>query len=123
MELAVVELIDAMAYPLAFVSEFHADRPLVGTRPLVIDVARFDKLLEIVRDVGALIVAARLELARRQLGIADIEEEERLNRVDLGLARPLEIILDDVEKAPMQPLDQHKRFEIFVLDMLSLGGA
>ncbi len=44
--------------------------------------------------------------------LADVEEQERLHRIDLDLAEPLELILDDVEKKPVQPFDQAERFKI-----------
>jgi len=74
--------------------------------------AGIDQLLEIVRHVGAEIVAARAQLARGQLLVADVIEQKRLHRIDVGAAAAIEFILDDVEQPAMQPLHQSQRFEI-----------
>ena len=53
----------------------------------MIEEAHLDELLQIVGDVGAKIVAARAQLARGQLLVADVEEQQRLDGVDVGAAR------------------------------------
>ena len=74
----------------------------------VMDVTALDQLLEIVRDVRAQIVAARAQLARRQFLIAHIEQQQRLHAVDLALVTAVELVLDDVEQLPVQPLDRDR---------------
>ena len=71
-----------------------------------------DQLLEIVRDVRAEIVAARAQLAGGQLGVADIEQEQRLHAVHVRAAAAVEFVLDDVEKPPVQTLHERQRLEI-----------
>ena len=85
----------------------------------MIDIARLDKLLQVVGDVRALIVPARLEFAGRQLGVADIEQQQGLNRIDFRCAGPLKIVLDDIEQPAVQAFDQGQGFQIAVLDLLS----
>src|SRR5262249_23021710 len=54
----------------------------------------------------------RAQLARGQLLVADVVEEQRLHRVDVGAAPPVEFVLDDVEQAAVQPLHQRQGLEI-----------
>src|SRR5690606_40727163 len=44
--------------------------------------------------------------------IAYVEEQQRLDSVDVGTAVAVELVLDDVQKPAMQPLDQLKRFHV-----------
>ena len=76
------------------------------------EVAHLDQLLHVVGDVRAEIVAARAKFARRQLLVADVEEQQRLDGVDVGAAAAVELVLDDVEQAAMQTLDERQRFQI-----------
>ena len=78
----------------------------------MIEEAELDELLQIVGDVGAEVVAARAQFARGQFLVADIVEQQRLHRIDVGAAAAIEFILDDVEQAAMQPLHQSQCFEI-----------
>ena len=87
----------------------------------MIEEAHLDQLLEIVGDVGAEIVAARAQLARGQLLVADIVEQQRLHRIDVGAAAAVELVLDDVEQAAMQPLHQRQGFEIERPDVIEPG--
>ena len=48
--------------------------------------AAFDELLEIVRNVRAEVVAARTQLTRGQLLVADVIKQQRLHRIDVGAA-------------------------------------
>ena len=75
----------------------------------MIEEAHLDELLQIVGHVGAEIVAARAQLARGELLVADIVQQQRLHRIDVGAAAAIELVLDDVEQAAMQPLDQASR--------------
>src|SRR6185437_3502404 len=70
------------------------------------------KLLEVVGDVRTQIVAACTQLAGRQFLIADIEQQERLDAVDLAFVAPVKLVLDDVEKLAMKPFNEVERFEI-----------
>src|SRR5262245_34031748 len=59
-ELALIELLHDLAGFLALFGQADAHAAAVGLRPLVVQVAHVDELLEIVGDVRAEIVAARL---------------------------------------------------------------
>jgi hypothetical protein len=61
------------------------------------DIAHLDKLLEIVGDVRAEIVAAGPQFARGQLRVADVEQKQRLNAVYVRTTGAIEFVLDDVE--------------------------
>jgi hypothetical protein len=87
----------------------------------VIEEAHLDELLQIVGDVRAEVIAARAQLTRGQLLVADVEEQERLHRVDVGAALAIEFVLDDVEQTAMQPLDQRQGFEVVRLDVFEPG--
>src|SRR5204863_2069645 len=107
-----IERLDDVAHFAALVGEPDAHRAAVDARALVVEEAHLDKLLEIVGDVGAEIVAARAQLAGGELLLPDIVQEQRLHRVDVGAAAAVELVLDDVEQTAMQPFDQRQGFEI-----------
>ncbi len=88
----------------------------------MVEVAEFDQLLQIVGDVGAEIVAAGAQLAGGQFLVADVVEQQRLHRIDVGAAAAIELVLDDVEQSAMQPLDQGEGLEIERLDRRLSGG-
>src|SRR5215472_1784625 len=113
-----VERIDDVAHLAALVGELDAHRAAVDARALVIKEAHLDELLEIVGDVGAEIVAARAQLAGGQLLLSDIVQQQGLYRIDVGAAATVELVLDDVEQAAMQPLDQGQGFEIKRTDVV-----
>src|SRR5690606_20522536 len=71
---------------------------------------------QIVGDVRAEVVAAGAQLARRQLAVADVEEQQRLHGVDVGPAGAVELVLDDVQKTAVQPLDEPQGLQIERLD-------
>ena len=83
------------------------------------DVTAFDQLLEIVGDVGAQIMAARAQLARRQFLIADIEQQQRLHAVDLAFVAAIQFVLDHVEQLTMQPLDEIEGLEIVLAERIA----
>src|SRR5262245_25597858 len=113
-----VERLDDVAHLASLVGQLDAHGAAIDARALVVEEAHFDELLEIVRDVGAEIVAARAQLAGGQLLLADVEQKQRLHCVDVGAAAAVELVLDDVEQAAMQPLDQSQSLEIVRLDMV-----
>ena len=82
-----VERLDDVAHFAALVGELDAHRAAIDPRALVIEEAHLDELLEIVGDVGAEVVAARAQLTRGQFLLADIVEQQRLHRIDVGAAR------------------------------------
>src|SRR6185436_15632576 len=84
----------------------------IDPRTLMIEEAHLDELLQVVGDVGAEIVTARAKLARGQLLVADVVEQKRLHRIDVGTAPAVELILDDIEQSPMQPLYERQGIEI-----------
>src|SRR3546814_12151237 len=72
-------------------------------------------LLHVFVDFRAGIVAALGELADGKLLLADVEEDQRLNVVEVADALAIEIGLDDFEALAVQPLDQPDQFEILSL--------
>ena len=121
-----VERIDGVADFAALVGELDAHRAPIDARALMIEETHLDQLLEIVRDVGAEIVAAGAQLAGGELLVADIVQQQRLHRVDVGAALAVELVLDHVEQSAMQALDQSQRLQIVRPDMvearLTIGG-
>ena len=97
---------------LALRGQADAHRAAIDARALMIEEAELDELLQIVGDVGAEVVAARAQFARGQFLVADVVEQQRLHRIDVGAAAAIEFILDDVEQAAMQPLHQSQCFKI-----------
>src|ERR1700733_133060 len=112
LDVLLIERIDDAADFLALRGQANADRTAIDARTLMIEEAEFDQLLQIIGDVGAEIVAARAQFARGQLLVADVIEQQRLYRIDIGTAATIEFILDDIEQAAMQPLNQRQSFEI-----------
>src|SRR6266705_3396545 len=49
--------------------------------------------------------------------VADVEQQQRLDRVDVGATATVEFVLDDVEQPPMQSLDQGQGLEIERLNL------
>src|ERR1700719_2067666 len=123
LDVLLVERVDDAADFLALRGEADADRAAIDARALMIEEAEFDQLLQIVGDVGAEVVTARAQFARGQFLVADIIEQQRLHRIDVGAAAAIELILDDVEQAAMQPLHQGQRFEIKRLNRSLAGSA
>src|ERR1700681_2879087 len=112
LDVLLIQRIDDAADFLALRCEADADRAAIDARTLMIEEAEFDQLLQIVGDVGTEIVAARAQFARGQFLVADVVEQQRLNRIDVGAAAAIEFILDHVEQPAMQPLHQSQCFEI-----------
>src|SRR5262244_3478983 len=99
LDVLLIERIDDTADLLALRGQANADRAAINARALMIEEAELDQLLQIVGDVGAEIVTARAQFARGQLLVADIVEQKRLHRVDVGTATTIELVLDDIEQA------------------------
>src|ERR1043166_4283914 len=116
-----VEQRDDVAHFAAALGELDAHGTAVDTRALMIEEAHLDQLLEIVGDVRAEIIAARAQFAGGQFPVADVEQQQRLHRVDVGAAAAIELVLDDVEQTSVQPLDQSQGLEIERLDMVEPG--
>src|SRR6202140_1200167 len=95
LDVLLVERVDDLADFLALRGEADADRAAIDTRTLMIEEAEFDQLLQIVGDVGAEVVTARAQFARGQFLVANVVEQERLHRIDVGAAPAIELILDD----------------------------
>src|SRR6516162_2153262 len=113
-----VERIDDVAHLAPLVGELDAHRAAVDPRALMIEVSHLHQLLEVVGHVGAEIIAPRAQLAGGEILLADIVQEQRLHRIDIGAALAVELVLDDVEEATMQPLDQSQSFEIVRTDVV-----
>src|SRR5436189_4085876 len=97
LDVLLIERIDHLADFPALRGQADADRAAISARTPVIEEAELDELLQVVGDVGAEIVAARAQLARGQLLVANVVEQERLHRVDVGAAVTIEFVLYDVE--------------------------
>jgi len=78
----------------------------------VVHIAQLHQFFQVIGYVRALIVAARFQLARGDLILADVEQQQRLNRVDFQKRKPLKLILDDVKQQPVQPFHQREVVEI-----------
>src|SRR5579862_1352115 len=117
LDVLLIERIDDLADFLALSGQANANRTAIDARTLMVEEAEFDQLLQIVGDVGAEIVSARAQLARGQLLVANVIEQERLHRVDIGAATTIEFVLDDIEQAAMQPLNKSQSFEIERLNL------
>src|ERR1700681_4650722 len=112
LDVLLIERIDDAADFLALRGETDAHRAAIDARALMIEEAEFNQLLQIVGDVGAEVITARPQFARGQFLVADVIEQQRLHRIDVGPAAAIEFVLDDVEQAAMQPLHQSQRLEI-----------
>ena len=86
------------------------DRAAIVHRAFLHEIAIFDHLLDVVRDVRPEIAAAQCQLADRHLGVPDIKQHHALYIVDVVNAEPVELELDDFEKLPVKPLDQRDCF-------------
>src|SRR3984957_7636848 len=121
-----VKRIDDIANLRAFFGELDAYRAPVNARALMVEEAHLDELLQIVGDIGAEIVAARTQLAGGELLVADIVQQQRLHRIDIGATAAVELVLDNVEQSTVETLDQGQRLEIVRPDVvetrLTIGG-
>jgi hypothetical protein len=86
-----------------------------------VDVTHVHELLEIVRDVGAEIIAPRLELARRQLTVADVVKKKCLYAVEVSATLAVELVLDDVEEQSMKTLHETQCLKILGLERIVAG--
>src|SRR3546814_12436314 len=93
------------------------ERPAVVRRALLDEIAVLDHLLHVVGDVGAEAVAALGELADGELLLADVEQDQRLDVVQVADALAVEVGLDDLEALAVEPLDQPAEFEILSLQV------
>src|SRR6516162_4645317 len=123
LDVLLIQRVDDAADFLSLRGQANADRAAIDARPLMIEEAEFDQLLQIVGNVGAEVIAARAQLARGQFLVADVVEQERLHGIDIRAAAAIELILDDVEQTAMQPLDQRQRFQIERLHGCLAGSA
>src|ERR1043166_2612849 len=83
-------------------------------RTLLRQIAVFDQLFDIVRDVGAKIAAAVRQLGGRHHGVPDVEQHHTLHVVDVVNAERVELQLRDVEKLSVKPLDKRDDVQIAV---------
>jgi hypothetical protein len=58
------------------------------------------------------------QIADRHLGLADVEQDQRLDAVDVVPPEPVKLKLDDVQEATVQPLDQPHRLQVYGLARL-----
>jgi len=88
------------------------DRAAIHLAALMVHIAHFHQLLEVVADIAALIIPTGFQLARCHLVIADVEQQKRLYRVDFKDTDAFEFILDDIQKQPVQTLNQRQRIKV-----------
>src|SRR5262249_4950252 len=103
-DVLLVQHLDDVAYLASLVGKLDPNGAPVDPRTLMIEISHLDQLLEVVGYIGAEIVAARAQLAGGEILIADIVEKQCLHGIDVGAAPAVELVLDHVEEAPMQPL-------------------
>src|SRR5262249_37332637 len=113
-----IKRVDDVAHLAAFVGELDAHRAPIDARALMIEETHLDEFLEIVGNVRAEIVATRAQLTGGEFLVADIVEQQRLHRIDVGAAAAVELVFDHVKQAPMQPLDERQGIEIERPDMV-----
>jgi hypothetical protein len=104
-----------------FFRQLDAHGTAIDPRALMVEKAHFHKLFQVVGDVRAEIVTARAQFTGRQFLVADIEEQQGLHRIDVRPPPPVELILDHVQKAAMQPLHERQRLKIERLNMIEAG--
>src|SRR6187402_500167 len=92
LDVLLVQRVDDVADFLALRGEADAYRAAVDARALVIE--------------GAELVATGAQLAGGQFLVADVVQQQRLNRIDIGAAAAVELVLDDIEQTAMQALHQ-----------------
>ena len=85
--------------------------PVVG-RALLEQIAVLDHLLDVVGYVRAQVIAALGEFAHRQLLLADIEEDQGLNVVEVTNAQAVQLGLDHFKALAVQTLDQRYSFDV-----------
>src|SRR6185503_17564147 len=102
LDVLLVKRVDDLADFLALRGQADADRAAIDAGALMIEEAELDELLQIIGDIGAEVVTARAQFARGQLLVADVIEQQRLHRIDVGAAAAIEFVLDDVEQPAMQ---------------------
>src|SRR6516165_4602631 len=100
-----IERVDNVAHLAAFLGQLDTNRAAIDARALVVEKPHLDQLLEVVGDVRAEIIAARAQLSGCELLVSDIVKQQRLNRVDVGTAAAIELVLDHIEQPAVQPLD------------------
>src|ERR1700729_3537593 len=99
---------DDAVHLFASLGQADPDRATVDARAGMMEEADLDQLLDVVGNVRAEIIAARAQLASGQFLVADIVQEQRLHRVDVGSPSAVELILDHVQQSAMKPLDHRQ---------------
>jgi hypothetical protein len=112
LDMALVHLVQPVAQLGALLGQPHMDRAEVVHRALLLQIAVLDHLLDAVRHVRAEIAAAQDQLADRHFRIADVEQHQTLNVVDVVDAKPVELQLHDFEKLAVETLDERNRFKV-----------
>src|SRR5215469_868202 len=117
-QVTVKEAAQHVANRLTFARQPHQDRASIHRRAFVVDIARFDQLLEIVGHVRSEIMTAGAQLAGGQLLVSNIKEQKRLDTVDFALIPSIKLVLDDIQQLPVQALDKTERLEIKLAERL-----
>src|SRR6185437_11346701 len=84
----------------------------VKARAGMMKVTHLDQLLHIVGDVRAKVIPAGTQFPGCQFLVADIVKQESLNGIDVAAPAPVKLILNHIEQAAMQTLDQCQSFYI-----------
>jgi hypothetical protein len=108
----VEHVIHAGAQLKTLIRQFDADGPSVMGRALLDQVAVLHHLANIVRHVRAEIVATVRQFTDRQLFLTDIEQNQRLNIVDVLDPETVKLCFHDLQKLAVEPLDQFDRFKV-----------
>src|SRR6266446_7623048 len=112
LEMAVEQFGHGVANLASLLGQADMNGASIDVGALVIDVAGFDKFLQIVRNVRSEIVTACPQLARRQFLVPNVEQEQSLDAVDHALAAAVQFILDHVEQLAVQALHEIEAFKI-----------
>ena len=75
-------------------------------RTLLNQIARFDHLLQIVRDIRPQVITAQRQFADGQLIAADAVKDQALHVVDVLDVLAVQLELEHVEELAVQPLNQ-----------------
>src|SRR6516164_2152827 len=121
LEMTLMHRCQAVPQFTSLFAETDVDGATVVQRAFLHEIAVFDHLLDIVRDVRAKVAAPQSEFPDGHLGIADAEQHHPLNVVDVVYPEPLELELHQFQELPVKALDERNDFEICVHSSLVLA--
>ena len=101
-----LEFADVAHDPHGFFRQADAHGAAIVGRPLLLQIPHIDQLLDVVRDVRALVITALHQVADDDLFLSDIGEKQGLNRVDVLDRHPVEFGPEHIEKTPVQAFNE-----------------